>query len=202
MEVIFALQAPGRWGGLSSRKTPVPMYVYIMGRGHSGSTILDILLGSSAAIESIGELVSGAADPTHVCSCGATPTNCTFWSRVRAEVEACGIDYWALARASRAQAHVRHLSATAIARPGASPDLDRLARHTAALAESICAASGKPHMLDSGKEPSRALFLLKFLPESRIIHLVRDPRAVLATYYRRLARGETIQFLRHPYQSQ
>ena len=34
------------------------MYIYIMGRAHSGSTILDVLLGNSERIHSVGELVS------------------------------------------------------------------------------------------------------------------------------------------------
>lgn len=36
------------------------MYIYVMGRAHSGSTILDILLGNAAASESLGELVAAA----------------------------------------------------------------------------------------------------------------------------------------------
>jgi hypothetical protein len=177
------------------------MYIYVMGRGHSGSTILDILLGNAAVIESVGELVAGFANAHHVCSCGATLGDCTFWGRVRAHVESAGIDYWALARASREQAHVSRLLAVAWARPGFKPDLDQLARGTAVLAEAIRSAAGKPHLLDSGKEPTRALFLLKFLPEARVIHLVRDPRGVLASYYWRIARGEAVPFLRRPYRA-
>jgi hypothetical protein len=177
------------------------MYVYVMGRGHSGSTILDILLGNAAAIESVGELVAGFANAHHVCSCGATVGDCTFWGRVRAEVESAGIDYWALARASRKQAHVSQLPAVALARPGFKPELDQLAHGTAVLADAIRSAVGKPHLLDSGKEPTRALFLLKFLPEARVIHLVRDPRGVLATCYRRIARGEPMLFLRRHYRA-
>jgi hypothetical protein len=33
------------------------MYIYIVGRPHSGSTILDIVLGNSSNIEGIGQLV-------------------------------------------------------------------------------------------------------------------------------------------------
>src|SRR3954465_12970352 len=36
-----------------------PIYLYVMGRAHYGSTILDVVLGGGAAIESVGELVSG-----------------------------------------------------------------------------------------------------------------------------------------------
>jgi hypothetical protein len=177
------------------------MYVYVMGRGHSGSTILDILLGNAAAIESVGELVSGMANPDHVCSCGATLADCPFWSRVRAGVEGTGTDYWALAHASRKQAHISRLPAVALARPGADPDLDQLARGTAALADAIRTVAGKPHVLDSGKELTRALFLLRFVPGTRVIHLVRDPRGVVASLHWRLANGQGFRFLRRRYRA-
>ena len=73
------------------------MYIYVAGRGHSGSTILDIMLGGGSAIESVGELgtigtrgLSG--DKTgHLCGCGAVIAECPFWTRVREAVEArCG----------------------------------------------------------------------------------------------------------------
>jgi hypothetical protein len=177
------------------------MYIYVMGRGHSGSTILDILLGNAVAIESVGELVAGLDNAHHACSCGATLGDCTFWGRVRAHVESAGIDYWALARTSRQQANICRLAAVAFARPGSKPDLDQLARSTAVLADAIRSAAGKAHLLDSSKEPTRALFLLRFLPDARVIHLVRDPRGVLASYYRKIARGEGFLFLRRRYRA-
>ena len=136
------------------------MYLYIVGRGHSGSTILDVLLGNAAVTASVGELVAIMGKPAQVCSCGASAAECPFWSQVRAKVEAAGVDYQALAAASRAQAHVGRLPTTILARPGAHPDLDRLAAATRVLAAAITGTAGKPHLVDSGKEPTRALFLL------------------------------------------
>lgn len=177
------------------------MYLYVMGRGHSGSTILDILLGNASTVESVGELVPGMANPQEPCSCGASLVDCTFWRGVRSAVKAAGIDYEALVRTSRAQANIGHLPAVAFARPGSNHGLDRLANDTAGLADAICAMSGKKHLLDSGKEPTRALFLLKFLPGTCVIHLVRDPRAVLSSNYRRIAGGEGLLFLRRRYRA-
>ena len=57
------------------------MYLYVMGRGHSGSTILGILLGGGAAIASVGEVVSGLgryALGTEICSCGSPMHECSF----------------------------------------------------------------------------------------------------------------------------
>ena len=63
-----------------------------MGSGHSGSTILDILLGNSARIESVGELLAGLKRAEReICSCGIEMADCPFWRGVRARVEAEGI---------------------------------------------------------------------------------------------------------------
>jgi hypothetical protein len=176
------------------------MYIYIMGRAHSGSTILDVLLGNSERIHSVGELVSGIGSADYLCSCGKPLRSCPFWSEIGARSGDDGGMVWgAAARASVARAHVRNLVATWWARPGAAPDLDRLADATRRLAAIISAASGKPAMLDSAKEPTRALFLLKFLDETRLIHLVRDPRQVVASYYWRLESDRGFRFLRRRY---
>lgn len=41
-----------------------------MGRGHSGSTVLDTILGNSYEIESVGEFVAGCVSYNRSCSCG------------------------------------------------------------------------------------------------------------------------------------
>ena len=65
-----------------------------MGCGRSGSTILDILLGNSSQIESVGELVFALSRAdVERCSCGLSLSDCTFWSRVRCDLEAEGIGW-------------------------------------------------------------------------------------------------------------
>ncbi|MFO7684419.1 MAG: hypothetical protein R6X34_30685, partial [Chloroflexota bacterium] len=51
----------------------------------SGSTILDIILGNSARIESVGQLMTGLLDEQdgHVCACGETMQDCGYWQKVR-----------------------------------------------------------------------------------------------------------------------
>ena len=63
------------------------MFLYVMSRPHSGSTILDILLGNTASVESVGQLVSDMGKLDNPCACGATIRTCPFWSEVRERVE-------------------------------------------------------------------------------------------------------------------
>jgi hypothetical protein len=69
------------------------------------------------------------------------------------------------------------------------------------LADAIAHASGKAHMLDSSKSPVRAYFLLKFVPDSRVIHLVRDPRSVMRSAYWRFRDGKPMRFRSRAYRS-
>ena len=66
------------------------MYLYVMGRGHSGSTILDILMGGGAAVESVGEFVSGLRRyrGEERCACGCAMWECLVWCEVRLRFDA------------------------------------------------------------------------------------------------------------------
>ena len=106
------------------------MYVYIMGRGHSGSTILDIILGSSAAVESLGELVSGLGRCAagEQCSCGSPMRECVFWCEVRRRFEAQGYG-WDEFVVPLARCHQRPPAGPRPgSRPTAAPATDSLRR--------------------------------------------------------------------------
>lgn len=69
--------------------------VYICSAGHSGSTLLDLLLGSHSSVESLGEAfqLSKNISLNSLCSCGAPVRSCVFWSRVLACLkERWGVD--------------------------------------------------------------------------------------------------------------
>lgn len=177
------------------------LYVYVMGRAHTGSTILDILLGNSAEVESVGQLVSHIGRLDTNCSCGATIEKCHFWRGVRAEALA-GADYdWAeLSRAHTEQAHIKSLLPTFL-RGAANGTMLRLRDMTSRVDNAIRAASGKRVVLDSSKEPTRGLFLLKYYDTARVIYLVRDPRSVVTSYYWRMKAGKPFHFLRREYKN-
>jgi hypothetical protein len=174
------------------------MYLYVMSRPHSGSTILDILLGNTEAVESVGQLVSDMGKLDNPCACGATIRACPFWREVRARVEAAGVRWNEAVEASVGQAHVTRFWRTL--RAGRDdPAMARLASTTAVVARAIAEVAGKPVVLDSSKEPTRALFLARFYPDARLIRLVRDPRSAVASHYWRLKDMGYFHFLRRDY---
>ena len=171
------------------------MYLYILSRPHSGSTILNILLGNSADLVSVGQLVSDIGKPDNYCSCGAKIGEDPFWQGVRARVEADGIPWDEAARSSMDQAHIKWLWRTWRAGPG-DAFFTRLAAITASLDRAIAATAGRAVVCDSSKEATRALFLMKYYPTTRMIFLVRDPRSAVASHYWRFREESRFHFLR------
>lgn len=79
-----------------------PTYVYIAGRGHSGSTLLTLLMALHPRVAAVGELsllsLQLARDETTrwvgQCSCGERPLDCEVWGRLLEEIEAEeGVDF-------------------------------------------------------------------------------------------------------------
>jgi hypothetical protein len=61
--------------------------VAVASAGHSGSTLLDVLLGNHSQVCSAGEMNRLTLHaPDRVCACGATVTVCDYWNRVRAVI--------------------------------------------------------------------------------------------------------------------
>ncbi len=59
-------------------------YIYICAAGHSGSTLLDLVLGSHSRVESLGEIshLSKNISLNTKCSCGQDVLSCNFWSNI------------------------------------------------------------------------------------------------------------------------
>lgn len=78
-----------------------PIYIYIAGRGHSGSTLLTLLLARHPRVVAVGELANLplqlARDETTKwvgeCSCGERPLACPMWGPVLGRIAASeGVD--------------------------------------------------------------------------------------------------------------
>ncbi len=59
--------------------------VYILSSGYSGSTILDLVLGSHSEIESVGEFIhyEEVVRNNGICTCWRKINDCPFWQEVR-----------------------------------------------------------------------------------------------------------------------
>lgn len=137
-----------------------PRLIYVGTLGHSGTTLLDLLLNAHSRIASAGELKTlqdFLADPSRRCTCGATPLRaCPFWAEVFARVEASGY----------------------------SPEQVRTASKDAAdlpanvqLLRAIASVSGADAIVDSSKSLRRLMLLLRS-PDLDVLPviMVRDPR--------------------------
>lgn len=170
--------------------------IYIMGRGHSGSTVLDAILGNARDIESIGELVSGIDRFDALCSCGVSFRQCEFWHRVRVDFEETSDFKWeGAAKQLKKQAHVRNFVSTLLRRKTSS-NAKNLRRVNEQLVDSIARAANVGCVVDSSKEVTRGLFLMRHVPGAKIIHLIRNPERIVASYLHRIRKGEGFKFLR------
>jgi hypothetical protein len=175
--------------------------VYIMGHGYSGSTLLTFLLGSHPQIATIGELgIAPLAKTTpeeYFCSCRERIRDCGFWQRVSREMAERGhpFDIWDADLDFRApgtvlsdvvlravqRGPVLETARTTALRvvPRARRELSRVLARIKALAETVTGIKGGSTFLDSSKRPERATLMQRFGGfDMRVIHLVRDGRAV------------------------
>lgn len=185
--------------------------VFICSAGHSGSTLLDMMLGSHTTAESLGELINLPMDMAlnRGCACGSAMRDCSLWPEVmrRMGVDPVGDPYalslgYTLAKVGDAKRtswlHKMHT------RPKIAmkyyqlrydlPFIDALTsgfslgiNNTLAVYDQVRALTGKRVIVDSSKHYVRAVSLYLARPETtRVVVLVRDGRGV---FYSGLKRG-------------
>jgi hypothetical protein len=178
--------------------------LYVLGSGRSGSTVLErSLVDAVDGAVGVGELRwvwdRGIVED-YLCGCTKPFHSCEFWQRVLE-----------LFRASSATASVSADAETMIAlrrrverlrytpflfSPGTAPatyreNLRSYRERLRALYSSIANVAGARIIVDSSKEPAYA-FVLAGLPDVtlRLVHLVRDSRAVAYSWQRHVSRPE------------
>ncbi|HWM93182.1 MAG TPA: sulfotransferase [Thermoanaerobaculia bacterium] len=186
-------------------------FTFVMAHSFSGSTLLSFLLGAHPEIATVGEMfIAQGIDPeTYLCSCGERIAECPLWRRVSLEMAARGIPYDVRRNEASFSANgigrVSHLLLAAEPRgavmeaargaalaliPGAKRELDRRLRINEALAEVILEMRGARAFVDASKRPGRLLHLRRISSlDIRVIHLVRDGRAVARSFMRNLGRS-------------
>ena len=165
--------------------------VSIIGYTRSGSTLLDSMLGELDGVFSAGELhylwERGILEHRS-CGCGQAVTECPVWTGVldRAFAGNAPDPRWVVGWQDRS---VRTRHTPALLAGGRGPiDRRALAAYTGAMSEvyrSIADVTGDDVIVDSSKRPSDAA-LTMLIPgiEPYVVHLVRDPRAVVFSWRR------------------
>ena len=173
-------------------------YLYIVGRGHSGSTIFSMLMRESGTVASEGEIVIGFRPgfENKRCANGEVFSESPFWSRVaEAFARRTGRGFADGVRVLNERAYCLNAPAQLLAPSGSARVLEEK-RLLQALYDSIAEASDRPVVLDSSKELSTAIFLLRHVPEARLIHFVRSPFGVADSYVKRVKAAKSFHVFR------
>ena len=140
------------------------MPIYLAGRAHSGSTFLDVLLNGHRDIKGCGGIVDAInRGPDELCSCGTRIRECPAWAEV-----------FAAYRSIRGRSldddkqllfdgtDIRRFGSALRSNPGDPSDpWHDYAAATRALSAAIGRSFGVRAYVDSNKEYTRALMMLK-----------------------------------------
>jgi len=167
---------------LASDPNPAGLKVlYIAGNGHSGSTLLDIMLGSTEGFFSGGELAFITRDSIfeEYCSCGQLIPECEIWSEIIGRWEENRHMHYGEYQQLRLRFERNKTSAVALKnRFFPSKDFKRYCEATRNLFEAIRAVTGARVIIDSSKGPAR-IPVLHRISDVQVIHLCRDFKGVL-----------------------
>jgi hypothetical protein len=170
---------------------------YIASNSFSGSTLLTLLLGAHRDISTCGELKWSDLDlETYRCSCGELIAACGYWRTVQAALERQSLPFELRNPRTEYRCRgtlTRRLSAAAPRGPlfetardvllGLTPDgrreWVRFRRINREAIRAMLEADRASCFVDASKDPLRLRYLLDTGDyDLRIIHLVRDGRAV------------------------
>jgi hypothetical protein len=160
-----------------------PAIIYIASECHSGSTLLELLIGGHSRVVSLGETKwlakralatmrpDGLPEERSArgrCTCGrAGARDCPFWRRVESVL------------VERTQLRLADLDV-------ASRDHQTFVRHNVALFEAVATVGGASVLVDSTKRVSRLRALLEAQAFTvHAVHLIRSPYGVAYSLVRR-----------------
>jgi hypothetical protein len=169
--------------------------LYISGWQRSGSTILANILGQLDGLVSTGELYylwDFVWSRNIRCGCGSGFHECPLWTKVVATAFGSGdrIDVDRMRRIGELACSTRRLPRLMVpwSRRRLAAGLHEYVTNLGRLYSAILSATGGSLIVDSSKWPSYGR-ILQMVPgvEIKVVHLVRDPRAVAWSWLRRKA---------------
>lgn len=178
------------------------MPIYLAGRAHSGSTFLDVLLNGHSGIKGCGGIVDALnRGSEELCSCGTPIRECEAWSRVfeayrRNRGHPLDDDLQLLFDGS----DIRRFGSALRGNPDRPDDpWHEYANASRALSIAICEEFGVKAYVDSNKEYTRGLMMLKSDKNAKVVHTFRDPDITISSHYYRLKSGSPIKFMKRKY---
>lgn len=162
-------------------------FIYILGRGHSGTTMLDLVIGRSLGFRSCGELISGLSRyPSQRCTCGLMMEQCETW---QAAIEALDIaveDRPTFFKYLASKASIFKLLSAVFHK------WDPVYRRALSKeADFIRAAQGDyKGVIDSSKELTRGVALARGPAKAIWLHIYRKPEQISASYRFRARKGK------------
>jgi hypothetical protein len=178
----------------------------IAGVGRSGSTLIDRALGAAPGCTSVGELVRiwerGLVEDA-LCGCGETFSTCAFWGDV-GDTAFGGWDALDAARMLALRRKVDRIRFVPFIIAGGPrsyrASLAEYLSFVQRLYRAIGTVSGDRIVVDSSKDVSTAYLLTRASTlDVRVLHLVRDPRAVAYSWTKHVAKpGTSVEMDRYP----
>jgi hypothetical protein len=186
-------------GPIGERNSDLRRVVYLGGLGRSGSTLLERLIGELPGACSAGEVVHmwqrGIIEGER-CGCGQPFGDCEFWCAVGQDAFGGwdAVDVGRIAQLRREVDRTRYiplLTASAL-HSSTRRRIDEYVANYVRVYASIARVSGCRTIVDSSKHASLA-FCLRRQPglDLRVIHVVRDSRAVAYSWTRQVSRPDS-----------
>ncbi|MBM7622957.1 sulfotransferase [Sporohalobacter salinus] len=179
-----------------TKETSKIKLVYIAGIGHSGSTLLDLILGAHDKIESVGEIknLKRFIVNDKKCSCGQRIDKCCYWGKILKEYQAKLKEKGIKDNIYDFRTYDKKIFLTEKLRAFfdgyehifTKKEIREYGYKNYYLFQSIIETTGRDIILDSSKNPYRlALLSLSDLFDIKVIYLFRDGRANLESKKRK-----------------
>lgn len=158
--------------------------IFILGSGHCGSTLLDLLLDSHSGVFGVREMHALDAKGDLACACKATAHSCPVWRHIMAR---CTLPAYELEVFRSKFARILGRKVYRYVRsPQTRVDISSFIKRNEHILKILKAHTGAHVFVDSSKSPERVELLAQSSEiEPLAVHLVRDGRGGTWSYMRK-----------------